>query len=730
MPYATLCLLWMAALLLGCQSSPRLPAESQSLNGHWRFQPQIAVDAAPAQPEFDDSHWPEIRVPGNWSSQGFDTQGAHWYRTRFQWQPQSQSAGQRLWFEGVDYQAEVWLNGQYLGQHRGYFGAFYFDVDTELKPGANLLAVRVDSPLESQQGDSWSLHKTLIKGVLGHHDTRAGGAWSDRGQERNTGGIWGRVWLQPQGEVRLNSQRWHSQIDADLSRGQWQLSYLSEQQHLGEWQLSLTPVNFQGQAETWRQPGQLPAGDGQVTLLIPEAKRPLWWPRERGAPNLYRLQARFVSDGQTLLHSQQTVGFRSIDYDGQLGRWSVNGQPLFLRGTNYIAHQFLSQADDSLLLQDLQLMQQAHINVVRVHAHLLPQRFYDLANRMGMLVWQDFPLQWGYQDSDAFHRDAQRQLAEMVAQFHHHPSIITWSAHNEPPWDADWMRYRYQDYHPKQNEQLDLALYQSLRRLDPHRPSFALSRTAEHPWYGWYSGHWTDYGAPAKEKLITEFGAQALPDAPVLYQLLQAPADWPALPDDWSQWQYHNFQPHETFELAGIEPGPNVLSLIDNTQRYQQTLTRFAAESYRRQKYQPVGAIFQFMFVEHWPSMNWGIVDYRRNPKPGYQALKQAYQPLLPSIMHHRDRFSRHEPVPLPVVIINDHLHTLPGSQLTLTLHQGDVVVDHRQQQLHIQPDSVLALAPFPNRLLTPGRYLARATLHDDHGRHLASSQFTFEVQP
>ncbi|BDY03432.1 sugar-binding domain-containing protein [Ferrimonas sp. YFM] len=718
-------LLWMAALLLfGCHTPQD---HHQDLSGNWRFQPEQAMGAAPAHPGFDDSHWPEIRVPGNWTPQGQDTHGAHWYRTRFRWQPGSSERWQ-LRFEGVDYHAEVWLNGHRLGGHSGYFAAFSLEATNALRQGDNLLAVRVDSPLEPQEGPSWSLHKGLIKGVLGHHDTRAGGAWGERGQELNTGGIWGRVELLPMEAVTTEGSYLSTSVDGSLSWGRLHLSYHSPEAKEGRWRLTLTPVNFDGDTTQWFQPGALTAGAGEALLTLPKAERPLWWPAERGFPHLYRLTAEFLYNGAPQLTWQRTMGFRSVDYDGQLGRWTINGRPLFLRGTNYIPHQYLSLADEALLQGDLALMRQANINVVRVHAHLLPQRFYELANASGMLVWQDFPLQWGYEESPRFQAKAEAQLQEMVDQFGHHPSIITWSAHNEPPWDADWMRYRYPDYTPQQNLQLDLALYGKLRTLDPGRPAFALSRTAEHPWFGWYSGSWQDYGTPTTEKLITEFGAQALPDAEVLYRILGQPSDWPSLPDNWEQWQYHNFQPKETFELAGIEPGADVPALVRNTQAYQARLTRYAAESYRRQKYKPVGAIFQFMLVEHWPSMNWGVLDYRRNPKPGFHALAQAYQPLLPSIVHHQNRFGPEETVPLPVVLVNDHLESLRQASLTLSLYHTEKLVEHRREQLDIPGDSVMPLAPFPNRSLPPGRYRAEALIHDQQGQRLARSDFEFEV--
>ena len=94
----------------------------------------------------------------------------------------------------MDYAADVWLNGQYLGFHEGYFEPFNFDVTGLLKKQDNLLVVRVDSPYEPIE-KVWSLKKRQIKGVLNHHDTRPAGAWSVNGQDANSGGIWQEVWL-------------------------------------------------------------------------------------------------------------------------------------------------------------------------------------------------------------------------------------------------------------------------------------------------------------------------------------------------------------------------------------------------------------------------------------------------------------------------------------------------------------------------------------------------------
>ncbi|MEM9809332.1 MAG: sugar-binding domain-containing protein, partial [Cyanobacteria bacterium P01_D01_bin.56] len=176
------------------------PSPPQSLNGIWQFLPDQTANTelAPASPQLPSLDWSQsqpIAVPANWYRQGHDIAGVAWYRHLFRVDETLADQELTLTFEGIDYAADVWLNGHYLGFHEGYFQAFKFPVSDWLQFGqANELIVRVNSPLENAPQD-WSLHKRLIKGVLSHHDARPGGAWSDRGQEKNTGGIWAPVTL-------------------------------------------------------------------------------------------------------------------------------------------------------------------------------------------------------------------------------------------------------------------------------------------------------------------------------------------------------------------------------------------------------------------------------------------------------------------------------------------------------------------------------------------------------
>ena len=172
-----------AVLLLAISAlSPAASSGVRSLDGEWRYHAG-ALERAPAALPAD---WPSMTVPSNWYAEGLDVSGVVWFAKEVDFMAAGRFVAE---FDAVDYDAAVFWDGEPVGSHRGYFAPFTVNLPPVLGPGSHVLSVRVDSPLETSA--AWSLHKTLIKGVLSHHDTRPGGAWSPRGQNANTGGIWG-----------------------------------------------------------------------------------------------------------------------------------------------------------------------------------------------------------------------------------------------------------------------------------------------------------------------------------------------------------------------------------------------------------------------------------------------------------------------------------------------------------------------------------------------------------
>ncbi len=713
----------------------------QTLGGIWKAKSGHLQPTGLYRRKVDDSEWLDIQVPSNWYTEGHDFSGSVWFRKRFSVPDGLSGRMATLVFEGVDYAADVWLNDQYLGFHEGYFAPFSFDVSNLLEVGGNnILAVRVDSPFE-KPGPSWSLHKRLVKGIFGHHDARPGGAWSARGQEQNTGGIWAETYLSFTDLVRiraltLEAKPGNPPTDPD-SRAVLDVRVTLDSRVKARTEVE---VEFQVSAEqflpshppflTLTLPFALQPGESELSARVPCAGANLWWPWDRGKPRLYRVSVTIRKGDRVLATSSDLTGFRTIDFEAEKGLFQINGERYFLRGTNYIATQWLSQMDRDSYGHDLELMRRAHINAVRVHAHIGAKSLYREADRRGMLIWQDFPLQWGYEESPELHQAVMTQAVEMTRHLFNHPSIFIWSGHNEPPWDADWMQYKYTDYLPGQNQRLDRDLAETLANADPTRPVHAVSSTSEHPWLGWYSGTWTDYQEPTDTPLVTEFGAQALPHIDSLRSFIPVHSLWPETDADWAPWSFHNFQRKETFEIAGVARGEHLRDWVANTQEYQSELIQLAAESYRRQRFAPVGGIFQFMFVECWPSIGWAMVGHDRRPKPSYYALQTAFQPLLPSIEWTRRAWPAEDPAELALWVINDFGHGFVGAWLSYAILEDDTVLFENRLKIDVGADSATRIATVASTPSTPGTYELWVRLEAEGLWAPATNHLTFEVLP
>ncbi|MGR5141996.1 glycoside hydrolase family 2 protein [Photobacterium sp. DNB23_23_1] len=628
----------------------------QSLNGNWRLE---IID--------ENDNWAgqyNVTVPGHWKTSGVNYAGVAYYHRQFNVDRLFDSG--RVWLEldGVDYESAVTVNSKYISRNVGYFIPHQVELTGHLQAGTNALNVWVNSPDEQQTAD-WSLHKTLIKGVLSHHDTRPGGAWSDKGQDWNSGGIWGDVTIRQTGPIALQAVKVRPQvnnIEKKVTSADIRLVVDSIREASATIEMVL---QHQGgnDSEHYVIEEQIKSGQTTVELALPQVPRALWWPWDWGKPNLYDLSISVFIDGQLTDQKTVPVGFREIRLDSENKQFLVNGQPYFIRGTNYIASQWLGEVTAGQYQQDLTLMKDANINSVRVHAHVAGKAFYDLADKSGLVIWQDFPLQWGYSDTPSFAFEAARQAKAMTDLLYNHPSIAFWSGHNEPPWDAPWMQYKYPSYQPNQNKQLTENVHQALTRAGDGRVVRKASYTHEHPWLGWYSGSYKDYRTYQPSMIVSEFGAQAMPSWALMEEILQGQMEWPLREGVLNTLKYHNYQHHETLNVAHVQQGESLSHFWNNSQEYQRLVTKFAAEHLRLNKGEGVAAIYQFMFVDSWPSVTWSVLDVERTPKPGYQALKMSYQPLL--AVADAELLSGRSSVTL--TIINDSLNRFEDATLVVT---------------------------------------------------------------
>ncbi|MEE8443328.1 MAG: glycoside hydrolase family 2 TIM barrel-domain containing protein [Dehalococcoidia bacterium] len=641
------------------------------LSGKWEY--TCDFGEAPGDPS--KARWHEVAVPSNWHLAGLpDHHGTVWYRHNFSLPEIDKDQRSHLRFHGLDYFADVWLNDTYVGHHEGYFQTFTFGI-TDIVRRENTLLVKVNSPKEGPE--AWPKHKRLIKGILNMHDCRPGGWNPERGQDGNTGGIWNKVDVWISNETHIDEIRVTSVVlSTTAARLQVKADIFSQYTREVQGVLRISHVENSSRivvVEEKRRIRLNPGSNTQTFIQTIESPQ-LWWTWDRGPQNFYVVELELLDNGLILDELEERCGIRDFQIDPD-GIWYLNGQRIFPRGTNLLPAQWLSEYTPERIARDVRLLVEANVNAVRLHAHVNRKELYDALDEAGIMVWQDFPLQWSYADDDQFAENAATQIQEMVRGLYNHPSIVIWACHNEPA-ENRWT--------------LDPILANAVKQIDASRVVWEASATGEHPYPGWYYGSYLEFRETPARPLVTEFGAQALPSVKLLREMFSADK---LFPPDGAEWAYRNFQSHETFNVAGVKMGGNIETFVENSQAYQSRLLQFAIENYRRKKYQGVTGLFQFMFVDCWPSITWSVVDYDRVPKQGYHALKRAYQPVLGSLQIRQDLVSMGQDVNIGLTIINDLMEHLSSVSWTLrVLDPTGQLLEHWHGMTNVPPDSTVVL--------------------------------------
>jgi len=620
---------------------------------------------------FNDGLYP--RGERGWFSQQLP---AHWqelpelrghtgktvYRTRFPLPAAARNQPARWWLraDGIFYWSRIFMNARDLGRHEGYFVPREHEV-TGMLAGENELVVEVDCPDERRKSG-----KRMLTGVFSH--------WDALDPATNPGGIWLPVLLERSGPVRLR----HAQLETVRLEEDAVVRWSVEVDALAaldiELRWTLAPHTFQGRNFEARIRRRLHGGVQRLEgeLRLPEPR--LWWTHDLGRPDLYLAAVELCCGDELSDRREFRFGVRTFELRDFIPY--LNGQRFLVKGNNYPPSDArVARTTDDLVRQDLRMAQQAHINLLRIHAHVGHPLLYDAADELGVLLWQDFPMQWTYRRTVLPH--ARRQIAEMIRLLGNHPSVAVWCMHNEPIFITDTsderiitgLRVYFSVFLWSWNRDvLDRRLARIARRLDTSRP--VISNSGEyavplwhrgndtHFYFGWYIIYgrlqgfdFLPFKFPKNVRFVTEFGAQSFPNLESSLRFMpdsMQHIDWKFLH------RRYSFQGNVMAHWVDYKQNKTLNGLINQTQRYQSEINRYYIDRLRLHKYRPTGGIVPFMFVDPNPGITWSIVDYWRRPKRSYWALRDAFRPQYVFTIIGKPRYNVGEQIELPVYGVND----------------------------------------------------------------------------
>ncbi len=327
-----------------------------------------------------------------------------WYRRHFQVPPTLRDQRLLLHFSAVDYQARVWFNGRFLGEHRGGYVPFSFEITDLVRPGDNELVVHVIDQIRSG----------LQPAGKQSHGRSEGCVYT------RTTGIWQTVWLEGVGQTHLSGLT----LTPDLDGGRLIVTASLNGPSKG--------VTFRARAYA---EGKL-VGEETVpaawrsTLAVVKLSRVAPW--QPGKPFLYDLALDTLRDGKVLDSVHSYFGLRKITIEGN--RVLINDRPVFQRlilDQGFYPDGIYTAPNDDALRRDIELSLAAGFNGARLHQKVFEPRTLYWADKLGYLLWGEFP-SWGV---NIGHEEAVRRFVDewhaVVRRDRNHPSIIGWCPLNE-----------------------------------------------------------------------------------------------------------------------------------------------------------------------------------------------------------------------------------------------------------------------------------------------------------
>jgi beta-mannosidase len=702
------------------------------------FAPGEGVAGKVFTEQFDTSDWIDISTPGdvhqalieagriedpfydrNEDKCAWMEEREWWYRISFESEEKPLSQDERflLVFQGLDTFVTIWLNGEVLGRHANMFREAVFDVSQRLrtnepdKPdepnGSNTLALCFHPPLqqiEKAPFESWGRNPERVM----MRKAQFGYGW-DWGPRLPTIGIWRPVELRRQRCASMQGMHF-STLEIDTNRNTALVAIQADvERFAGDQALALSialhsPGSLVGTTAAAERSLTLQGSGSQLSAKVyMEIENPqLWWTHDLGEPALYTLQATLYGDGDQLEQQQREVGIRTLELDqspdtGEPGtrffRFVLNGVPIFARGADWIpAHSFVGAISAERYEMLLRAAQEANMNMLRVWGGGIYEHdvFYELCNRSGILVWQDFMFACAMypENNPGFVDEVEAEARYQVRRLRAHPCMALWCGNNENQWIHDRTYWDQPDYPVPGSLYYNKLLPQIVQELDgktaywPGSPyggnDYNSTEDGDlHNWQVWHGNLPRRFGekprvdqspegvsflhyAEDMGRFSSEFGMHASP----VYETLRRniPADQlsyhsPAM-DHHNKDNPKNKGDNLMITVTGL---PNNLEeYIDYSMIAQAEGLKFGIEHYRRRKPHCSGTLI-WQLNDCWPVLSWSILDYYGFGKAGYFYTRRAYAPVLAS-------FKERDDGGVELWICNDTLNEVTE---TLTIRSG-----------------------------------------------------------
>jgi len=591
------------------------------------------------------------------------------YRHSFAAPAEAASARAWLVFERLELEAVALLNGEVVGEHANAFRPARFEVTGRLRPGENLLVVKVSAGLHSAADKAGADYlrdpgPDLLVKRHWHRNPQYQSGWDWSPRLLNVG-ILGDVSLEWHTAPRLGQISVFAVPSPDLSSATVHVRGAAEG-------ISDGPVSGTLRArimETGEQaalPITLPPGESRHEITLQMVHPRLWWPINQGEQYRYTVEVALEAGGETTTVTRK-VGVRRVEMDQsahpEVGRYCtlrINNRPVFCKGGNWVPADLLySRVTEERYRALVELAVKANFNVLRVWGGGLyaDHALCEACDEAGVMLWHDFIFACCKYPGDdpAFAAEVRREVTHVVRELAHHPSLVVWCGNNEIEWgDWEWgfddkgrTHPHYALFHHDMpsivHQENPAALYwisspYSPDYLRPNDPTVG----DQHPWAVSLgtagAADWWQYRRYV-DRFPNEGGVLGASSPATLRQFLPENERYLRSPS----WDHHDNpfacqdlwpgQPGHSYSTVELWTGRDPLNM--EWEEYAFVSALLQAEglqeyvaNYRRRMFSSASAIF-WMYNDSWPATHgWTIVDYYLRKKLAYHPVRRAFQPV------------------------------------------------------------------------------------------------------
>ncbi|MDQ0889495.1 beta-mannosidase [Paenibacillus sp. V4I9] len=569
--------------------------------------------------------------------------------------------GQRvqLHFKGVDFEAQFFLNGTQIGHHKGMFTAAVFDVtDTLHYGGSNLLSVVIEKAPDEQPQVSKTSYVREHKSRMTY--------WWDFCPRMIHQGIWDDVYLDVTGPIRIEDIYVRSTLSNDFELANLTIDSTLSSAKQAEVRVETCIFSGEEQVSSVVSDHFISEGETKLSSTLQLNYPRLWQPNGSGEAHLYRVRINVFEKinepggrADSLLSSvkETTFGIRTVAWHrnetpDQTARpyvLVVNGHKTYIKGWNWVPMDVMYGREQPVKLERLlTLAKQAGVNMLRVWGGGLIEKdaFYELCNRYGIMVWQEFiqsssGIANKPSEDEAFITMMVQEAGQIIPRKRNHPSLVLWCGGNELQ-DSD-------DRPLDDTEPVLGALKQVVETLHPDAlwlPTSPTGRcfsntldnieqdpTGQHDVHGpWeFQGLSQQYELYNKgtSLLHSEFGVEGMTHLKTLNLTISESNQWPATRDNPIYFHRGSWWINEPMIQSSFgNELHNPEELIRASQFLQAEGLRYAVESNLRRMWQNSGTL-PWQFNEPFPNAYCtSALDYFTNPKPVYYAMARAYQTI------------------------------------------------------------------------------------------------------